>query len=191
MAPVTSRGSQDAASGRNQDGKEATCSRPLGGRAPTAGSPHSHTLTHAPHRGPGHRTPTGPLRPVLGAQHPDQEPGHGWPVGSRKGAPDDVSSSARARPRPGHSCRPGGSTPHFLPSDRPAWQSRLRAWPQRRGRPQLRRKRLGPRSGSTRYEARQSLQSPRTHRSQGADHQLPYRNDRSPDPHCSPYEPEA
>lgn len=101
------------------------------GAGPPQQGPRTPTQTRAPRGGPGHRTPAGSLHPVLGAQRPDQEPGHGRPVGSRDGVPDDMSSSTQARPRPGHSRRPGGSTPHFLPSDQPGWQSRLRAWPQR------------------------------------------------------------
>ena len=61
---------------------------------------------------------------------PTREPAHGRPRGGKDGAPDDVSSSTRAKTRGQLLTQAGGSMPHFLPSDRPTW-SRLRAWPQR------------------------------------------------------------
>lgn len=113
-APLPSRGSQDAASGRNTDGKEATCPWPLGGRAPTF--PHTGARPTEARVLDPHGTPP----PSPGGAAPTREPGHGRPRGSKDRAPDDVSSSTRAKAcrRPlTQACRKHAPLPAQRPAD--------------------------------------------------------------------------
>ena len=123
--PSALPGSQDAASERNTDRKEATCPRPLGGRAPAFPPTGARSLRRPGSQDPHRTPPPSPgVRPRPGSQDT------GGPGAARTERLTTCPAPHGPRPMAGRSRRPGGSMPHFLPSNRPTW-SRLRAWPQR------------------------------------------------------------
>lgn len=148
--------------GETQTGRRPSVHGPWG-----AGPPRSHTLAHAPHGGPGHRTPNGTPPPSPGGVAPTREPGYRQPRGSKDGAPDDVSSSTQAKAR-GRPLTQAWRKHAPLPAQRPAdLEPSTCLASAAAAETQLRRKQLGPQSGSSGYAADQNLHSPEHRRTQG------------------------
>lgn len=159
--PSALPGSQDAASGRNTDGKEATCPRPLGGRAPAFPPTGARSL-----RRPGSQDPHGTPPPSPGARPRPGSQDTGGPGAAR--TEHLTTCPAPHGPRPAASCsrRLEEACPTSCPATgRPgaAYVPGLSGCGRGPAPPEA----AGPQSGSSGYAADQNLQSPEHRRTQG------------------------